>query len=302
MNFIYYLILIMIIILSGLAVFLSHLQSIRLMARLENMIDSAIDGNFTETVFDESRLSALENKFAKYLAAAETSSKKTAEEKDKIKTLISDISHQTKIPLSNILLYSELLQEQALPEDTFHYTSALVTQAEKLKFLITSLVKLSRLETGILTLSPKHSSVLPMLNTLKEQYAPMAEEKSLSLSLRTSSLEKQSALFDKKWTLEALGNILDNAIKYTDNGSISISVKPYELFTCIEITDTGIGIPEAEQAKIFSRFYRAETVHEKPGVGIGLFLAREIISSEGGYIKVSSEVGKGSVFSVYLKK
>ncbi len=302
MNFIYYLILIMIITLSGLAVFLSRLQSIRLMARLENMIDSAIDGNFTETVFDESRLSALENKFAKYLAAAETSSKKTAEEKDKIKTLISDISHQTKIPLSNILLYSELLQEQALSEDTFHYTSALVTQAEKLKFLITSLVKLSRLETGILTLSPKRLAILPMLNTLKEQYAPMAEEKSLSLSLRTSNLEEQSAFFDEKWTLEALGNILDNAIKYTDNGSISISVKPYELFTCIEIADTGIGIPEAEQAKIFSRFYRAETVHEKPGVGIGLFLAREIISSEGGYIKVSSESGKGSVFSVYLKK
>ena len=72
------------------------------------------------------------------------------------------------------------------------------------------------------------------------------------------------------------------------------------MFLCIQITDTGIGISEQEQPKIFSRFYRAESVHEKPGVGIGLFLARQIIMMENGYMKVSSKPGRGSVFSLYL--
>ncbi len=283
-----------------------HLYYLRLIRRLENMIDTAINGHFTENTFDESRLSALESRFAGYLAASETSFKNIAAEKDKIKTLISDISHQTKIPLSNILLYSELLAEQDLPAEALQYASALTAQAGKLNFLITSLVKLSRLETGILTLSPKQSAIFPMIEALRQQYIPAAEEKGLFLSVPNPLPETErtqlSAVFDEKWTQEALSNILDNAVKYTESGGITISIKPYELFLCIEIADTGIGIPEQEQPKIFSRFYRSETVSQKPGVGIGLFLAREIIAAEGGYIKVSSEPFKSSVFSVYLPK
>ena len=109
-----------------------------------------------------------------------------------------------------------------------------------------------------------------------------------------------AANFDAKWTAEALGNIVDNSVKYTDHGGIDITVKIYEMFVRIDVTDSGIGISEAEQAQIFSRFYRSEQVREQNGVGIGLYLAREIISHEGGYIKVISEPGKGSTFSVFL--
>ena len=222
-------------------------------------------------------------------------------EKDKIKTLISDISHQTKTPVSNILLYSELLAEQNLTEESKQYVSALTMQTEKLKFLITSLVKLSRLETGILTLSPRKAPVFPMLETLARQYAPLAKEKGLSLSLPEMEQNRNSfAIFDEKWTAEAIGNLIDNAIKYTEKGGITLSVISYEMFLCIQVKDTGIGIPEEEHTKIFSRFYRSESVHEKPGVGIGLFLTREIIMLEGGYIKVSSIPGKGSAFSIFL--
>jgi len=269
------------------------------MKRLDKMIDSAINGTFTEMVFDESRLSSLENKFARYLASSEFYTKNMMTEKEKIKTLISDISHQTKIPLSNITLYSELLQEQSLSKEAAQYVSSLISQAGKLKFLITSLVKLSRLETGTLILKPKSASVFSLLTVLKEQYEPAAEEKDLLLSLQEPDVTK-NVVFDEKWTQEAIGNILDNAIKYTDSGSITMSVISYQLFTRIDIADTGIGIPEQEQAKIFSRFYRSESVHEKPGIGIGLFLARKILSLENGYIKVSSKNGNGSVFSVYL--
>lgn len=291
----------LIVILLCIGFILYHFHTLRTMRCLEDMINAAIEGSFSEHIFDESRLSALESRFAKYLSASETSFKNTAMEKDKIKTLISDISHQTKTPISNILLYSELLAEQNLTEESKQYVSALTMQTEKLKFLITSLVKLSRLETGILTLSPRKAPVFPMLETLARQYAPLAKEKGLFLSLPEMEQNRNSfAIFDEKWTAEAIGNLIDNAIKYTEKGSITLSVISYEMFLCIQVKDTGIGIPEEEHTKIFSRFYRSESVHEKPGVGIGLFLTREIIMLEGGYIKVSSIPGKGSAFSIFL--
>jgi len=297
-----YLIIFLCILLTVLFVFLYHLHTLRTIRHLEDMINAAIDGSFTEHAFNESRLSALENKFAKYLSASETSYKNIATEKNKIKTLISDISHQTKTPVSNILLYSELLAEQNLSEESRQYVSSLALQAEKLKFLISSLIKLSRLETGILTLAPKRAPVFPLMEALVKQYAPLAKEKGLDLSILNAEegSEKFYAVFDEKWTTEALGNLIDNAIKYTEKGSIALSVKSFEMFLCIQVADTGIGIPEQEHSKIFSRFYRSETVHEKSGVGIGLFLAREIITLESGYMKVSSRPGRGSVFSIYL--
>ena len=111
-----------------------------------------------------------------------------------------------------------------------------------------------------------------------------------------------AADFDGKWTAEALGNLVDNAIKYTESGSICVGVQLYELFARVDVTDTGIGIAEAEQPKIFSRFYRSQAVCEEEGVGIGLYLARKIISDQGGYIKLRSEVGIGSTFSVFLPR
>ncbi|MGL4790465.1 MAG: sensor histidine kinase, partial [Phocaeicola sp.] len=103
------------------------------------------------------------------------------------------------------------------------------------------------------------------------------------------------------WTAEALYNIIDNAIKYTPSGgSVRISVTAYQLFCRIDVTDTGIGISEDETAKIFSRFYRSQQVTDKDGVGLGLYLAREIMAAQGGYIKVASKSDCGSVFSVFL--
>lgn len=269
------------------------------METIEQMLDVAMDGTFTEKDFDESRLSSLETKFAHYLSASEISAKNVAAEKDKIKTLIADISHQTKTPISNLLLYSELLQEEELSESAKNSAEAIHIQSEKLRFLIASLVKLSRLENGIITLSPEQKMLQPMLESIAEQFRPKAAEKGILLQLQDT---KASALFDEKWTAEAIGNIVDNAIKYTNQGSVTISVVDYEMFTRIDIADTGIGIPESEQAKIFTRFYRSETAKEQEGVGIGLYLAREILSGQGGYIKVASGSGKGATFSVFLPR
>ena len=272
---------------------------IKAMEEIERMLDAAMTGSFSEATFDESYLSALETKFAHYLSAAEASSRNMAQEKDKIKSLIADISHQTKTPIANLLLYSELLMEETLPASAKKNVEALYKQSEKLRFLIDSLVKLSRLENGIISLSPQQASLQPLLESVVEQYAAKASGKGLSIYLYDTDI---SATFDFKWTAEALANIVDNAIKYTEHGTITISTVSYEMFTRIDISDTGSGIPENEQAKIFSRFYRSNAVQEQEGVGIGLYLARQIISGEGGYIKVASVPEKGSTFSIFLPK
>ena len=280
-------------------IYWSHRRTKATMDALENMLDAAIKGDFSEKAFDESRMSALETRFAQYLGASAISAKRVAEEKDKIKTLIADISHQTKTPIANLVLYSELLQEEELSEEARGNVQALHIQAEKLHFLIDALIKLSRLESGIISLSPRQEMLYPMLKSMEEQFRIKAESKGLTLRVDETEI---FANYDSKWTQEALGNIVDNAIKYTQNGGITISVTAYEMFVRIDVTDSGIGIEEEEQAKIFSRFYRSHAVREQEGVGIGLYLAREIVTGEGGYIKVVSEHGKGSIFSIFLPR
>lgn len=281
-------------------VILQRRKTKKILKTLHAMLDSAMDGSFTEKSFDESLLSSVENRFNQYLSASEVSVRNLTLEKNKIKELIADISHQTKTPLANILLYAQLLEEQELPEQSSVCVKSLNEQAQKLSFLITSLVKLSRLETGILTLHPTYQSVQPMLDEVKTQCASAAAQKQLKFFVDSTNA---SAIFDLKWTTEAVCNLVDNAIKYTPaNGTIHISVKVYELFCRINVADSGIGISETEQAKIFTRFYRSQSVSEQEGVGIGLYLTRQILAQQGGYIKVASSLGNGAVFSAFLPK
>ncbi|MEG1968443.1 MAG: histidine kinase dimerization/phospho-acceptor domain-containing protein, partial [Clostridia bacterium] len=178
----------------------------KIMNRMSKMIDRARDGEPIEDSFDESKMSALESKLAAYLAMTQTSSRQLEEEKAKINELISDISHQTKTPIANISLYAQLLAESNLPEKESACAQALLTQADKLNFLISALVKTSRLENGIIVLAPKHQPVQPLLDELLAQSGAKAAQKSIALH-GTSTTE--SACFDAKWTGEALLNIVD---------------------------------------------------------------------------------------------
>lgn len=287
-------------------IIVSYFHTRKTMKHLNAMLDAAINGTFREMHVDESMLSSLESKFAAYLSAQETAAMHVAEEKNTIKELISDISHQTKTPIANIMLYTELLTEQTqlMSPQSRDYLTALHTQTEKLQFLISSLIKMSRLETDVLVLHPVPTPVLPMLVKVVQQLTPKAQGKGLRIILPSSSPQSTdlTAVFDAKWTQEALFNLLDNAVKYTEQGNITIEVTPFELFCRITVTDTGIGIAEEEHAKIFSRFYRSAQVSDQEGVGIGLYLTREIISRQGGYLKLTSVPGKGSSFAVYLPK
>ena len=272
----------------------------RILKNLDRMLDAAMAGTFAEQDFDESLLSAVEARFAHYLAANAVSAQKIQEEKDKIKTLIADISHQTKTPVANILLYAQLLSEQELSPEGRNCTAALEGQVEKLCALVEALVKTSRLEAGVLALHPKTGPLAPMLEDAAAQFALKATEKGITLTLAPTDA---SAAFDPKWTAEAVCNLLDNAVKYTPaGGTVAVEAIPYQMFCRINVTDNGPGIPEAERAKVFQRFYRSPAAYETEGVGIGLYLARQIAEGQGGYIKVSSQPGRGSCFSIYLPR
>lgn len=257
----------------------------RTLQSLDGMLDQAICGEFSPTKFDESLFSAVESRLADYLEASAVSARNLQAEKDAIKTLIGDISHQTKTPIANLLLYAQLLGEQPLPPQGRDCAAALERQAEKLKTLIEALVKTSRLENGILTFQPVVGPLAPMLEQAVAGLQPKADRKGITLTLLPTQAQ---ARFDPKWTEEAVCNLLDNGVKYTPTGGA--------------VTDTGMGLAEEEQAKVFQRFYRAPAARDGEGVGIGLYLVRQIAAGQGGYVKVSSQRGRGSTFSLFLPR
>ena len=272
----------------------------RTLRRLNAMLDRAIAGGFSEERFDETELSALEGRLARFLRGSAASRKAVETEQAAVKTLIADISHQTRTPIANLLLYASLLSESELDPRQREQVNALSAQAEKLSFLIKALVKASRLEAGIVAPAPAVNPVGPLLENAVEQEGPAALAKQITL---TAEPFDGSAAFDPRWTGEALGNVVNNAVKYTPpGGRVSVSAQLLDSFCRIDVADTGPGVPESEQAAVFNRFYRGGATRAAEGLGLGLYLAREILAKQGGYIRLSSRPGEGCVFSLYLPR
>ena len=285
------------------AAFFTYRKASKTLQKTDEMLDAAIAGSFAEHDFSEERLSRLESKMYRYLSEQEIQKRQLETEQENINRLIGDISHQTQTPLSNVLLYTQLLAEsETLGSHERELAEKTAAQAEKLSFLIASLVKTSRLENNVIRLYSQTGEIGQLLAELHESYAAKAAAAGRTLELVQPGTELL-ARFDRKWTLEAVGNLVDNAIKYTEaGGHIRIAAAAYEMFIRIDVEDDGMGIAEAEQAQIFGRFYRSQAAADEKGVGIGLYLAWEIIEKEGGYIKLKSKPGEGSCFSVFLPK
>ena len=268
---------------------------------LNRMLDDAISGNFRESDYDETELSKLEVKWMRFLTASASSHENLAGERQSIQELVSDISHQVKTPVANIRLYGELLEERLAGEDR-ELVRHLLNETELLEFLIQSLVKMSRLEADTIQLLPENQPLLPLLSDIEERGLEKQLRRRITLA-KTGWNQEIRAVFDRKWTAEAVYNILDNAYKYSPEGrTVTIALEEYNLFTRIRIADQGPGVTTDEVPRLFDRFYRSPRFKDREGVGLGLSLAREIIRKEGGYIKVSSVPGSGAEFSVYLRK
>lgn len=273
-------------------------------ADLCRTLDNMINGNNKPEINleEESLLARISHRLDRLYNIMQENRQKIEQEKTDLQILVSDISHQTKTPIANLKIINDTLMTRSMPEERKNeFLQATSGQLEKLDFMIQALVKASRLEAGLIVLEKRSAPIYEtIVSALNGVLAPL-EKKDLSLTVNCP--EELTLYHDVRWTGEALFNLLDNAVKYTPvNGNIHIAVLDWEMHVKIDIEDTGRGIPEREQAAIFKRFYREESVHEIDGIGLGLYMAREIITKQGGYIKVISEIGKGTTFSVFLPK
>ena len=222
------------------------------------------------------------------------------EERQELQALVSDISHQVKTPVSNLKMVTDTLLTRPVTEtERIDFIQGVRSQTDKLDFLFQALVKTSRLETGVIRLEKKPGRIYDTVAQAMSGIVYAADNKQIGVSVDCP--ENLTVAHDSKWTAEAIFNLLDNAVKYTPaGGKITVTIEEWEMYAEIKVADTGKGISESNQAAIFRRFYREEEVHEQPGVGIGLYLARKIVTKQGGYIKVVSELGSGSAFSIML--
>lgn len=260
-------------------------------------LEGAILGTLPPPKYEETELALFQSQLERFISIKEKNLQEVRLQKEHIEALLADISHQTKTPIANILMYSQLLAERS--RENGELIQKLTAQSEKLSFLIDALLKMSRLENGIIRCVPKIANLREVLVQVIGDCYEKAQEKDIAIELQCP--RESTALFDQKWTREAIGNLVDNAVKYTPKGGkLDIAVISYQMFSEIRISDTGMGIEEEEIPKIFERFYRGRAVSGQEGLGIGLYLAREMITAQRGYIKVKSQKGCGSSFGVFL--
>lgn len=265
---------------------------------LDNMIDGSAEPQYPDD--SDTLFARISHRLFRLYRIMQENRRKVDEERKEIQALVSDISHQVKTPVSNLKMVSDTLLEKPVNEmERIDFIQGIRSQTDKLDFLFQALVKTSRLETGMIGLEKKNNRLFNTVAQAMSGIVYSAEQKQIAVSVNCP--EEIFVIHDSKWTSEALFNILDNAVKYTSvSGTINVTVEQGEMYVEIKVADTGKGISESNQATIFRRFYREDDVHNQPGVGIGLYLAREIVTKQGGYIKVISEVGQGSTFSIML--
>ena len=271
----------------GVYFFMEKRKQNRILDRFEQILRSGS----ADYIADE-HLTPTERRLITRLCELETREAKVQNSYRSISSLVADIAHQSKTPLSSILMYTEMSENGEI----------IRAQTEKLSFLMDSLTKLAKCEGGLIAenLSPKENSVRELLRHVIEANYANADAK--NIEIRCEVPDDLTAGFDLRWTAEALGNILDNAVKYSpDNSGIAISACAYDMFVRIDIADQGCGIPEEELTNIWKRFYRGKNAENEKGVGIGLYLTANILNTEGGRVSAKSDEN-GSTFTAFLPK
>lgn len=265
-------------------------------------LDGMIQGNLKNLQFDEEEtlFNKITYRLSRLYSVMCENRQSIAREREDLQGLISDVSHQVKTPIANLkMIESTLIEQDMTKQKQKEFLSAMGGQLDKLDFLMQALIKTSRLETGIISLEKKKQPIYDTLAAALGGILLNAEKKNIEVLVHCP--ESIEVSHDRKWTSEALFNILDNAVKYTsEGGKIRVKAEKWELYLKIDISDNGRGIPEKHHAEIFKRFYRESDVHDIDGIGIGLYLTREIITMQGGYVKVTSSPKKGATFSVFL--
>ncbi len=221
--------------------------------------------------------------------------------KEKIQAFISDLSHEIRTPLTNIIMYQDILVKKAgLTDELKEKQEKMTEQIRKMEWILGSLFKSVYLEEDYLAFDLDYTNLTETISMAVSAVLKKAIDKNIEIGIEP--YEDRCVLHNKKWTAEALANILENSIKYSPAATqIQIRVGHGGMFTEIAIKDEGIGIDKEEYPFVFKRFYRGREVREMEGSGIGLYLVKMIVEKEKGYVVIKSEKGSGTVVSVFLQ-
>ena len=250
----------------------------------------------------DGELSRLRNELYKTTVILREAAENSEEEKEKLSIAIADISHQLKTPLTSIRIMLDNISDnpdmpQEIGED---FIQDISKQVEHMSSLVISLLKTAKFDAGTIKMENEEIDAKKLIDSVINNLAILIEIKEIEVITKID--EKAIFIADYKWQQEALTNILKNAIEHSQpKSNIYIIVENTSIFLKIKIKDEGQGIEQKDLKHIFERFYRAKNCNED-SIGIGLSLAKTIIEQNNGYIKATSEVGKGTLFEIkYIK-
>ena len=277
------------------------------LGRISNILDNFISGNldYKDEFNDEGIVSVISSQLGQLGRNISFNYAKLEEEKESSKALVTDISHQLKTPLASISMCNSILEEDELTlEEKKEFFEMSNKNINKLHSLIDSLVNISRLEVAMIKLKPEYNN---LANTIIRAYnSAYIKAKNKKIDINLGEIKEDIVIkHDTKWTEEAIFNVLENGIKYTnEGGKIDLDIEESLNYIKINIKDNGRGINKKEFNNIFKRFYRCKNVEQDhiEGSGVGLYLTRKILEDQGGSIMVKSVEGQGSEFTLLLPK
>lgn len=261
-------------------------------------VDKILQGNYEINILDynEGSLSSLKNNIYKMTVKLRESNELISKEKNNLEELLEDISHQIKTPLTSMYMINDILQKETNSKVRQEFLDKNEKQINRIEWLVTSLLKMSRLDNGSVKLKKEMTNVDTMLIKAITPILPLIESKNIKVKHEKQNLKIK---IDPDWTSEALLNIIKNACEHTKD-SVTITTSSNPLYTAIEVKDNGEGIDKKDLSHLFERFYRGN--HNKESIGIGLSMSKKIIELQNGTIEVKSLVGKGSTFIVKFFK
>ncbi len=277
--------------------FIQRKERLYELEKIELLIQSVADGKELQATAagEESLYAKIEYQIIRTQEMLRGREEETRKNRDKMQKLISEIAHQMRTPLTNIRTYQDFLKQKMREENIWNKDMKEISVSEcmialekseaKLNFLVESFIKMSRLEQHIIQIKKEDKDILKTIKNVLGDIQPNAEKKCLQFDI--SMPEHVDCLHDANWLGEAIYNVLDNAVKYSnEKGTVQINVSENEMFLHICIRDFGLGIEQNEENKIFQRFYRGVRVTTQEGLGIGLYLSREIANLHGGFLRV----------------
>lgn len=259
----------------------------------KGIYDMNIDDN------TEGELSILKNNMYKVITLLQSQNEYLKNDKLYLADSIADISHQLKTPLTSMMMMCELLENEENPDKRQEFVAVINNQLSKMKWLITNILKISKLDADATEFKRDEVSILSVLDDSLKPFALTAELKNIAIQNCANDFVFNG---DESWTVEAVSNIVKNCLEHTnDGGKITIASESTNLYNKLTISDNGCGIAEEDLPHIFERFYHGKN-SSKDSVGIGLALAKTVFEKENASVTVESEQGRGSIFEIRFYK